>query len=158
MMNLIRVFLLERAFLMEEVKTLASMAGKNKNFVATVDKEGHLRPEPSTEDYTTTTRIPIHSHKIPSGHTTKVGPSDRHRGTRVSPIFRQLELELSTEKETRQKLQSEIKRLRQQLVYSEERRKSDLHRQMQIVRGKEQESEYIWQKYVEAVRDSTRQS
>ena len=29
---------------------------------------------------------------------------------------------------------------------------------MQIVRGKEQESEYIWQKYVEAVRSPRRMS
>lgn len=116
----------ECSFLMEEVKTLAFMAGKNKDFIATVNQEGKLCAEPA---------------------------SRRHSA--VHTAVDSIRTELESERIARQKLQEEVKKLRQKVVYTEERRKTDLHRQMQIVRGKEQESEYIWQKYVESVRDSS---
>lgn len=48
-------------------------------------------------------------------------------------------------------MEEEIKELRKQIILGEENRKADLQRQMQILHGKDQESEYIWQKYVQAV-------
>lgn len=123
----------ECSFLMDEVKTLAYMAGKNKSFVARVDKDGKLCTE-SAED----------------------NQGRRSSSGLVNAAVDSLRAELEAEKGARIKLQEEIKKLRQKVVYTEERRKSDLHRQMQIVRGKEQESEYIWQKYVDAVRESPR--
>lgn len=35
---------------MEEVKTLAHMAGKSKDFVATVDNQGQLRAQSSSDE------------------------------------------------------------------------------------------------------------
>lgn len=74
----------------------------------------------------------------------------------AEPLY-QAQVQVKSQSRTIHTLEAQVQQLRHQVVWMEEKRKREHLRQEQQLIGKEQESKYIWQQYVQVMKKKDRE-